>query len=256
MRNHSMSRWLAIPRPQVAASLRLFCFPYAGGGTAEFRAWAEYLPAGTELCAIQLPGREMRLGEAPCDQLERLVQSLATELDPYLDRPAVFYGHSFGAFVCYELARERRRRGCEGPIHLVVSGSRAPHVPNPEPAIYHLPDNELIAEIQQRYGGIPKEILENEEMLALVLPSLRADFTMADTYRYREEPPLSCPITCYGGDADPSTTPASLEAWREHTDSDFRLRVFAGGHFFIRSRQEAFLQDLTKILTREMRGAA
>jgi medium-chain acyl-[acyl-carrier-protein] hydrolase len=125
--------WVLCPKPNPQARLRLFCFPYAGGGASRFRLWPDFLPPEVEVCAIQYPGREARLGESPFTQLSPLVQTLASALRLYLNLPFVFFGHSLGALACFELARQLRRQGQPEPLHLFVSGRRAPQVPNPDP---------------------------------------------------------------------------------------------------------------------------
>jgi medium-chain acyl-[acyl-carrier-protein] hydrolase len=153
-----------------------------------------------------------------------------------------------GALLAFELARCGRRRGLAQPLHLVASANRAPQLPDPHPPLYCLPDHELIREMDERYNGIPRTILDNPEMLELFLPAIRADLTILDTYQYGAEPPLACPITVFGGEQDPSVSRAELEPWRVQTTGAFRLHMFAGDHFFVQSAQELVLQVLNQEL--------
>lgn len=235
---------ILIPRP--AAKFRLFCFPYAGGGAYEYRSWAQALSEEIELCAIQLQGRESRLRETPFTQIRKLVETIGDEITPFFDKPFFFFGHSFGAITSFEVTRFLRDNNLPLPEHLFVSGSRAPQVPNPEPPVYHLPDSEMIDAVCSRYDGIPKEVLAHEEMMALLLPAMRADFTMSDTYSYSNAPPFDFAITCLGSEDDPCTSIDSLNAWRKQTTGDFVLKVFSGGHFFIREYGQAILEILYK----------
>lgn len=240
--NMPNNAWIAIPKPNAAAKRRLFCFPYAGGGVFEYRLWAASLPADVEIGAVQLPGREARLAETPFTQIRQLCETLAAAMTPFFNKPFAFYGHSLGALVAFELIRELRRTGRPLPRQLLVSGARAPHLPSLEPPVYHLPDDELIREVNARYGAIPAEVLTNAEMLEMLLPMLRADFAMHDTYVYHDDLPLDCPIACFGGQQDASTPVSHLDAWRDQTRNTFALQMFWGDHFFIRSARTPLLQ--------------
>jgi medium-chain acyl-[acyl-carrier-protein] hydrolase len=234
--------WLSIPKPNPQARVRLLCFPYAGGGVFEYRAWAFGVPPEVEIGAVQLPGREARLREAPFTKLDELCGALAQILAPYLNKPFAFFGHSLGAIVAFELIRQLRRQNGVRPVRLFASGSRAPQIPDPYPPIHHLPDDDLVREVSGRYDGMPREILENAEMLALLLPALRADFAMSDTYVYTEEAPLDCPISCLGGLQDSCSPREHLEAWRQQTRSAFALNLFEGDHFFLKTSHLPLLQ--------------
>src|SRR6185503_8359535 len=143
------------------------------------------------------------------------------------------FGHSMGGMLAYELVQELRRRNAPPPMHLFVSGAPAPHRAAEIPAIYHLPEPQLIDEIRRRYLGLPDEVLQSRELLDLLLPRLRADLAVTGTYVYRHSPPLPCPITAFGGHDDQTVRPEMIEAWREHTVSTFRAEIFPGGHFFL-----------------------
>jgi medium-chain acyl-[acyl-carrier-protein] hydrolase len=237
------SPWAVIPNPNSSARLRLLCFPYAGGGASRFYSWAQRLGPEIELCAVQLPGREGRLTENAFSNLPSLIDTMAPELEPCFDRAFAFFGHSNGGLIAFELARWLRREAAPLPQQLVVSASSAPQLPPGDAPIHSLPDREFVGELR-RLKGTPENILENQELMQLVLPSLRADFSLRETYLYRQEPPLPIPISVFRGQRDPEVSAEGAEAWREQTTGVFRVRVFSGDHFFIHSERDLVLQEL------------
>jgi len=238
--------WITRLRSNAQASLRLFCFPYAGGSSLTFRGWEAHLPATVELCPIELPGRGLRLQEPAFERLAPLAEATVQALLPYLDKPFALFGHSMGALLSFEVARRLRRMGQE-PGQLFVSGRRAPQWPDPDPPIHALPEAEFIAELR-RLNGTPAAVLENRELMQLLLPTLRADFAVLDTYGYEPEPPLSCPIVAFGGLQDPDVTCEMLEAWRQQTCSGFSLQMLPGDHFFLHRVQPLLGQTLHRAL--------
>ena len=241
--------WVTYPWPNPGAHLRLFCFPYAGGGASAFCSWAEGLPSSVELCPIQLPGRENRLSEPPFTRLLPLVQALARAIQPHLDKPFAFFGHSMGATIAFELARRLQEQGRPTPLCLIVSGGRAPHLPDPDPPIHHLPEEEFIAELR-RFNGTPDAVLQHAELLQLLLPLLRADLAMHETYEYVVGEPLECPVFALGGYGDDLVDYQALAAWQEQTSGPFAQHMFPGDHFFLRSEQESLLRTISQELTK------
>jgi len=243
--------WVLRSGRQLPGRLRLFCLPYAGGAASAYRTWADGLSPEVEVCPVQLPGRGSRFREAPFRKVADLVPALADGLLPLLDCPFALFGHSMGALVAFELARELRRRGVGAPVLLALSGHQAPQRPDAEPPFSHLPDAEFLEEVRRRYDGIPPEVLAEEELLQLLLPVLRADIQVLETYAYPKEPPLDCPISCFGGQDDPHVSLADLEAWRDETCGPLRVRTFPGGHFFVERRRAEVLRALSSDLAPE-----
>lgn len=225
--------WLLKFTPRPQARVRLFCFSSAGSGGAMYRPWLDALPPQVELCAVQLPGRENRLREKPFTALSSLVEALVPALLPRLDRPFALFGHSMGAMVAFELARRLQDAGAPQPAHLLVSGRRAPHLPETEAPMHRLGDEALVAEIERRYGGIPAEVRQHRDLMELLLPGLRADMTAVETHTFVPGETLRCPITAFGGASDPRATPEQLSAWSTHTSRVHRMRLFPGGHFYL-----------------------
>jgi medium-chain acyl-[acyl-carrier-protein] hydrolase len=209
----------------------LFCFPYAGGGASWFRGWSDRRPRTVDVRPIELPGRENRLRDPAFDRLAPLVAALVRDLAPYVQKPFAFFGHSMGAIVTFELARMLRRVAAAQPVHLFIAACQAPHLPPNRPPIHALPRALFVRELA-RMEGTPAEILQCEELMDLILPTLRADFALCETYAYAPGPPLTCPISVFGGGRDPLVSATDLLAWRQHTVSAFTLRLMDGGHFF------------------------
>jgi medium-chain acyl-[acyl-carrier-protein] hydrolase len=243
------SNWFLCRRAGTQAALRLFCFPYAGGSAGIYRGWSEGLPASVDVCAVQLPGRGSRLLEPAITAMPRLVRACARAIHPYLDKPFAFFGHSMGTTIGLELARYLRTKHAIEPAHFFVSGSSAPHVREPEPRSYDLPEAEFLEELR-RLNGTPAEILEHPELMQLMLPMLRADFKLFQTYAYADAPPLACPITAYGGQQDKEVDRKHLQAWRAQTTARFTLHMLAGDHFFIHTAQAPLLASLTEELNK------
>ena len=224
--------WFVRPSKRPGAAFRLFCFPRAGGGVASFRNWPEDAHPEIEVALVQPPGRETRLREAPLNSMDTLVSSICEAVTDLLDRPYALYGHSLGAKVAFETSVELRRRGIPAPIGFFAAASAAPTVPWTRPLLHSLSDLELLREIQKRYGGVPEGILANQELWPFLVPALRADIKILETYRYADTPPLSCLVTCFCGTGDTMTPESEALEWRRQTSGEFRLLMLPGDHFF------------------------
>jgi surfactin synthase thioesterase subunit len=241
--------WVSGIEEAVAGKLIVFCFPYAGAGALVYRAWRERLRGTATVCGIGLPGRESRLNERPFDSMEDLAPALAAGLLPVLREPFAFFGHSMGAGIAFEVTRWLRRNGHLLPRSLHVSAARAPQDRTKFPAAPDPTNEELLNQLR-RLRGISSHILEKPELLEIAMTSLRADTRMYRRYRYTAEEPLAVPLFAYSGTADPSITPEQMEAWRAQTSVLFERREFPGGHFYIDSERDAFLDALGEDLTR------
>lgn len=239
------SAWLTCPYPKPAAKMRLFCFAYAGGGASVFREWGKLFPDKIEVWAAQLPGRETRLREPAMTRLAPVVNAIAEAMLAACDRPFALFGHSMGGLISFEVTRFLRRSYSISPVHLFVSGVRAPHLTDPNPPLHPLTQTKFLHELKQ-FNGTPSIVLENAELMAIVLPTLRADFELLETYCYQDESPLPCPITAFGGIADPRVSLEQLSAWKIHTKCQFSLHQFPGDHFFITSARSLLLQKIAQ----------
>jgi len=205
-----------------------------------------HLPDDVEVVSVQLPGRENRFNEDPIESMEQLVDPLLEGLASSLTSPFALFGHSMGALLAFELARRMRRNGVT-PVHLFVAGRRAPHLPSRSPVWHTLPDQELIATLGE-LGGIPPELLAESHILDAVLPMVRADCTVAETYVFRPQAPLSCPVSAFGGLGDKEVLPEEVRAWSRHTTGPFRAHLMPGGHFFVDSARP----DLLRLVVSEL----
>lgn len=247
--SNDASKWL-VRKPRPKAKVRLFCFPYAGGGASAFRTWPDALPH-IDIVAVQPPGRETRLREEPFTRMEPFLDALLPAMRPLLDLPFAFYGHSLGAYVGYEIAHRLRAEGGPQPVQLFIGGSAAPQVNVIDHPIAELPDAEFREGIAS-YNGTPAEVLEHKELWELLLPALRADFRVYENYVYTQAAPLDVPFSAFGGLLDEETTREELEAWKALTTKAFQVRMLPGNHFFMHSDRtkvlSSLLQDLASYL--------
>lgn len=233
--------------PTAVAPLTLFCFPCAGGSASSYRPFVADLAPLANVVAVELPGHGVRLGETAVAHLPTLIDQLLTELQPQLQPPFAFWGHSMGALLAFELARKLRREGAPLPTYLFASAHRAPQLPNPDPHRHLLPNAQLVAYLQE-LGGTPPEITDHPEMLDLILPVLRADLTLLNTYSYTDERPLDCPIMALGGVKDAILYRDQLQAWQAQTSRSFKTQIFPGGHFYLYPAHKMLMQLLRRTL--------
>ncbi|MFI5800316.1 thioesterase II family protein [Streptomyces sp. NPDC051677] len=228
--------------------VRLFCFPHAGAGASAFAAWPALFPPEVEIVAVQLPGREDRVGEPHPPSVEAAVRTVAVALRPYLQGPYAFFGHSGGALMAFELARALRKRGTQ-PRHLFLSGQSAPGHDTPAPELHRLSDDDFSAALLG-LDGTSDGVFTDPDLMKLLLPTLRADFTLWENHRHQPDRPLPVPITAFGGDTDPRAPVSGLQAWEEQTTGAFSLQVFSGGHFYLNDSEA----ELTMIIGSTLLG--
>lgn len=221
------------------ARLRVFAFPYAGGGAAPYFRWRTALPRGIDLVPLQLTGREARISETAINSMRSLVAEVVDAITPLVDRSYALLGHSMGAWIALEVARELRSRGGPLPRAIVVAASPAPQRPRSRDALHQLPDTEFVAQLISRFDGIPPAIRANHEMLQLLLPAMRADMQLLETYQYNDEPPLAADLIAIGGAEDRAVSATALADWRQQASGSFTSRLWPGGHFFLFQAEQA-----------------
>lgn len=238
-------RWIADDRP--ADGIQLFCFAHAGGGPSLFRPWRDKLAPDSLVRPVQLPGRESRLDEPPFRQMADLIPPLCEALEPYLSQPYALFGHSMGAIVAYEVARRLSAGTTPGPACLLVSG-RAPRLAASWRPVHGLSDAEFLAEVG-RLNGIPPEVLDEPDLISMLLPALRADYELSETYQPPSGASLRCPVTAYISTSDPDVGEVELRSWKEVTTGEFSLRVFTGDHFYLKGGRQDVLSAVREDLS-------
>lgn len=228
---HMRDNGLTIVRGRSTASLRLVCFPHAGSHGGVYRTWLGGLAPTIEVIAVTLPGRAQRIGEPPHRHWPDMLHDVTSMLRPFIDRPCALFGHSFGALVAFEIARWINHEWPERLAQLFVSAMQAPSSDRPR-GDYYVDDAAMMAKMKA-WNATPSELLNNSEMLKLLLPAIKADCELVETYQYVAHNPLLCPITAFGGREDEHYAPEKMSAWAKETRGVFALHTFSGGHFFI-----------------------
>lgn len=246
--------WLFCRAPRRNPRVRLFCVPFAGAGASAFNAWSSAFPETVELHAIQLPGRESRYSELALNDAYEAARLLADAIESHLDRCYVFFGYSMGALVAFEVIRELRRRGAPMPAQLFVGARRAPQLAATRPPVVRLPQEPFIKRAIDYYDFPPAAWQNN--LLEIVLPVLRADMALCDSYVYRGESPFAFPIQAFAGLRDGSAPLSAVQAWREQTTGEFALEVLDGAHFFVNASLTRVQKVMISRLEHLMQGAA
>jgi medium-chain acyl-[acyl-carrier-protein] hydrolase len=240
------SALIYIPKPNPSALIRLVCFPYAGGSSSTYLSWQRYFHTNIEIAVVQLPGRGIRSLEKPYESMAELVKHVFLAMEKLPFRPSIFFGHSMGACVAYEVTLMLHRFGYPLPFQFVASGSIAPCVSRTKLQTYSLPDDEFVAKISE-LNGSSKEVLQNCEMMQYILPALRADFKIIETYRNRSRFAIPTRVCVIAGEDDEIALP-EIEAWFTLFDERNDLKWVSGGHFFIDTNRDAVLKVLSELI--------
>ncbi|OQM44148.1 hypothetical protein B6A27_18285, partial [Anoxybacillus sp. UARK-01] len=243
--NEIEQSWLKVHEaPQ--AKYRIVCFPYAGASGYLFKRWPELLAPDFEIITIDLPGHGTKIKEKPFDSAFEVANRLASEIELYSDKPLIFLGHSGGAILAFETCRILLKKGIR-INRLFALASRAPHVELKDPPRYHLPDSEFLTRVNE-FGGLSDELLKNKELLSLMIPTMRADEKLAETYLYKGELKiLPFPISIYGG-KDDRIEIAELEDWTELSSANCEIKLFDGGHFFLQEHEDIVLYSIIETI--------
>jgi medium-chain acyl-[acyl-carrier-protein] hydrolase len=250
-----VASWFFRSPPTADMRVRLFCFPCAGYGAAMYRSWQSQAPSWLEIVPVQPPGRANRLAEAPLDSFPELVRSILPEFSTLVDRPYAFFGHSMGAVFASELAAEIVRQGMPAPMQLFLSARQPPNLPSPVGPLSHLDDAAFVEEVNKRYGGIPREIIEAPEVLEMLLPTLKADIRALEKIERSAPQKLPISISALGGTDDILVPEYLLAGWESWTERDFDLHLFDGGHFYLEDQRSALILHIKHVLEVKSRAA-
>jgi medium-chain acyl-[acyl-carrier-protein] hydrolase len=237
--------WLVALNAPVAPRAQLICLPFGGGSSSAFRAWAALFPAHVQLSAVDLPGRAARFAEPALTAIDQVIAGLGSL--PDFSLPTVLFGHSLGALLAYEWLSHLYESGRQLPVHLVVSGRGPPQTPRTRAPIHHLPDAEFLTEVR-RYQGMPDAVLQHQELVELMLPILRADFTITERYQHRPRGALPVSMLILGGEHDPMVDVTQLHAWRSLSAHASQVETFPGGHFYLDQHCAAIVGRLLSLL--------
>jgi medium-chain acyl-[acyl-carrier-protein] hydrolase len=219
-----------------------------GEDAAAFRSWTSELPPAVEVCAAQLPGRGKRMREPLVKRMDALIPSLVDAMRDGVVQPFAIFGHGLGALIAFELARALRRMSLPQPARLFLSAHRAPTLPSRFEDIHGMEESAFREELRRR-ADVPAEVLEHEELMAIVSPMLRADFETEETYTFSAEDPIDVPFTIFGGSADDTVKESELQAWREHTRAAFRVEMLPGDRFYPRTQRNELLRTISRELS-------
>jgi medium-chain acyl-[acyl-carrier-protein] hydrolase len=248
-------KWVPFRNEGTVIRCRVFLFPHAGGTAAFYRLLRRFMPPEIDLCPLELPGRATRLEERPLTSMSSLIEHLRHTLQPLMEVPFGFFGHSVGACMAYEAARQLRSVDGRTAMHLFVSGRGSPDLALAEPSVKHLcSDHDLVA-VLSRFGGTPAAVMQRFELVEALLPALRADLELVERYAVDRPHRIPCPISAFGG-ADDVFHSASLQSWRDFADARFRICILPGGHFYFLSAAEVLAKELTQDLRASMSMAA
>jgi len=242
------NKWCVIPRPNPTADIKLICIPYAGGSASIYIPWINYLPHNVELVIIQPPGRSSRISETPLDNMSKLINEMGLVLPKILNKPYILFGHSLGSKIAFEIIRKSTSLHIPHPMFFIASGSAGPQKKNNRDITYNLNDDEFISKLEEM-DGTPKDVINNKELMSIVLPTLKADFKISETYQFTGNKYFNIPLSVLGGEYDVDINLDDLKLWQYFFNSTSEITIFSGGHFFINSHKEEVLEKINEIIS-------
>ncbi|EEM49205.1 MULTISPECIES: thioesterase II family protein [Bacillus] len=226
-----MGGYFEFLRKKDDAEFTLFCFPHAGGTSELYKNWDEIINENCNVCILTLPGRGRMALEKPFQDISKVLEQLSRDIESLLEKPFIFFGHSMGALISYELAKLLQKNFKKQPDHIYVSSYPAPHLLNENLIKDEINDAELIIKLKE-LNGTPKEILSHKRFIKMLLPIIRADFAVLNSYNFKEGVILDCPITAIIGTNDNLNIEQAKE-WFKHTTNMFTLKIYHGDHFYL-----------------------
>ncbi|MFD7551446.1 alpha/beta fold hydrolase [Streptomyces sp. NPDC059816] len=241
------------PRPLSDPAVRLFLFHHAGGSHLLYRGWAEHFPKDWELCLLEAPGRGQLHALPLIDDCDRLVDYFHTAIEPLLDRPFGFFGHSMGAAIAYQLTLRLHHDQDPLPAWLGVSAYGALRSEAGTEGRPHLMSDDELRSWLRNVGGSTPQLLDNDTVWRQFAPVFRNDFTLLESWTPPHGPePLPVPLSVFGGRHDKLTSEEYLLFWQVFTTHFRGLESYEGDHFYLMNHQ----QPLAAAITAAMRAAA
>lgn len=256
--------WLRPLTSPRTPDLTVICLPHAGGASSYFRRWIPVTPERVELLGVQYPGREDRISEPVPGTVAALAGEVAAAVASELrERPRpqwALFGHSLGAAIVFEVTRLLENQDLQ-PDRLIVSARHAPHIRRAS-TLHLASDDQLVADLR-RLGGTASPVLDDPEIRSLLLPTIRADYQLAETYQPSALEPgtapseacipmIETPVTAIVGDRDSEASPADGRQWAAVTRGLFEIRVLRGGHFYLAEDPRTAVSEITSTLAPEL----
>ncbi len=230
----------------------MFCFPYAGSSSiVTYKFLVDALPELIDICLIELPGRGIRINEKLINNLNQVVGEILKEINEFLDIPFIFFGHSMGALISYVLANEIHEKYKKSPYKLYISSHKAPFQKRNYKKFHKMENSEFKSELL-RMNGIPQEVFENDELMEILLPIIKNDFEICETYEFKQKNKLNTSITVLGGNKDEDVTKEDLISWKQLTCADFEIKMFEGDHFYFIKNSEEFTKRFIHMINHDI----
>jgi len=242
--------FVRVTRPRLDASMKLFCIPFSGGGASAYGNWAAHFDSEIEVCAMQLPGREDLFNEPLVSDFDKMASIVCDAIERVADKPIAIFGHSLGALLGFAAARMLTQSAQVQLVGLFASACRAPHLPNRYPKLSGLGDRQFLTSVKEIFGGVPDEILSSDEYVRFFTPLIRSDLALGDSFAYRDDEPLFCPITAFYGQDDTAVRKDEAAQWVQHTREEFSIYGLRGDHFFLKSEQGYLLRVIQEQLAK------
>lgn len=251
LNEHEPAPWFRTVGREQRPALTLVCLPHSGGPASMFKSWKTQLALPIEVLAVQYPGHEGRWASPLCREAVEIVEPLAAAFVERVTGPFAVFGHSLGALLAFDLVRTVRQRCGREPLHLFVSGSRAPHTADRRRPVHTKSDAELLAHLRA-LGGVSDELLEHPDLVAAILLRVRLGTQMYEAYTCVPDAPLQCPLTVLAGEQDSVVDADQLGGWAAHTTGPFELAWLPGGHFFVSTAPERVLSIVSRKVGRHV----
>ena len=238
------SKFFKIMNQPKNKKLRLYCFPYAGGNTSAYLPFKEKIGDEIELVAVQLPGRAERMFEEPFTDMDTLVETLYRQIAPTLHEPFAFLGYSMGGAIAYALTKKIENVSKFKPEFIIISATKPIELLN-QGKKHTLSDDALI-DVLRAHKASPKEVLDSKELMEMLLPMIRADYTLIETYTPSILPRLETSLTLFNSEEDMSKE--TILQWQDYFQNEASYVAFEGGHFFIHTQVDKMVEEIKKLL--------